>query len=64
MTWQTLSDAAKDLHMSPETLRRVLTPRQAAERLQVGVSTVYALAARGAIPSLRVGRSVRIPEAA
>lgn len=39
-------------------------PAEAAELLGVGRSKVYALLAAGAIPSVRVGKSVRVPAAA
>jgi excisionase family DNA binding protein len=34
---------------------------EAAERVQVGVSTLRALLARGEIDCIRVGRAVRVP---
>lgn len=44
----------------------LLTVRQAAERLQLGVNCVYGLAKaeHDPIPTLTVGRSIRIPVAA
>jgi len=39
----------------------LLRPVEAAEMLGVGRSTIYALLASGEVPSLRVGRSVRVP---
>ena len=39
-------------------------PAEAAELLGVGRSKVYALLATGEIPSVRVGKSVRVPAAA
>lgn len=41
---------------------RLLTVEQARERLQVGRSTMYDLVAEKVVPSVRIGRSVRIPE--
>lgn len=40
---------------------KLLTPIQVAELLGVGRSTVYELLASGDIPSVRVGRSRRVP---
>jgi excisionase family DNA binding protein len=37
----------------------ILTARQVAERLALGVSRVYELARRGEIPHVRIGRVVR-----
>ena len=42
----------------------LLRPQEAAELLGVGRSKVYALLAAGEIPSVRVGKSVRVPAAA
>ena len=39
----------------------LLRPAEAAEVLGVGRSKLYALLARGALPSVRVGHSVRVP---
>ena len=39
----------------------LLRPNEAAELLGVGRSTIYALLASGDVPSVRVGRSVRLP---
>ncbi len=39
----------------------MLTVREAAQKLKLGRSTVYALIARNRLPVLRVGRAVRIP---
>ncbi|WP_083267029.1 helix-turn-helix domain-containing protein [Mycolicibacterium porcinum] len=44
--------------------RAALTPRQAAERLNVSTATVYRWIADGVLPSLKVRQVVRIrPEA-
>jgi excisionase family DNA binding protein len=40
---------------------RVLTVDEAARVLRVGRSSVYRAIARGDLPSIRVGRSVRVP---
>ena len=42
----------------------LLTITEAAERLRISPQSVYRLAANGALPSFRIGRSVRISEAA
>ena len=41
----------------------LLKPAEAAQLLNVGVSTVYDLAAKGMLPSIKIGKSVRIPKA-
>jgi len=41
--------------------RLVLKPKEAAELLGIGRSTLYALLAAGVIPSIRIGRAVRVP---
>lgn len=41
----------------------LLTVEQAAEILQIPVSTVYDLGARGKIPRVKLGKTVRIPKA-
>lgn len=53
--FRTLSDIA--------SMPALLTVEQAAEILQVPVSTVYDLGARGAIPRVKLGKTVRIPKA-
>lgn len=39
----------------------LLTPEQAAKRLEVGRSTLYGLIASGEVESIKVGRARRIP---
>ncbi len=39
----------------------LLTPERAAERLDLGRTTVYALIASGELGSVKIGRSRRIP---
>ena len=41
---------------------RLLSPKQAAEELNVSVWTVYRLIKRGDLVAIRVGRLLRIPE--
>ncbi len=41
--------------------RLLLRPHEAAELLGLGRSTVYELLASGAIPSITIGRSRRVP---
>lgn len=42
-----------------ETKSTLLTVKQVAERLQFSISTVYSLATSGAIPSYKLGGSIR-----
>ncbi len=39
---------------------RLLTADEVAEKLSIGLSTAYLLLQRGDLPSVRIGRSVRI----
>jgi excisionase family DNA binding protein len=39
----------------------LLKPAEAAELLGVGRSTLYELVSRGDVPSVRLGRSIRVP---
>ena len=41
----------------------LMRPKEAAESLGLGLSKTYALLASGELPSIRVGRSIRIPVA-
>jgi excisionase family DNA binding protein len=41
----------------------MLTPEQVADELQVGRSKVYGMLARGEIPSVKLGRLIRVPRA-
>lgn len=52
--------------LNPSPNPYLLTVRQASERLQLGVNCVYGLAKaeHDPIPTLTVGRSIRIPVAA
>jgi excisionase family DNA binding protein len=43
---------------------RALTVRIAARRLSLSEKSVYRAIARGDLPAIRVGRAVRVPEAA
>lgn len=43
---------------------KLLKVPEAAARLNLGRSHTYALLERGALPSIRIGRALRIPEAA
>mgnify|MGYP002779062243 FL=1 len=53
-------------HPYPPPNPYLLTVRQAAERLQLGINRVYGLtkAERDPLPTVVVGRSIRIPVAA
>lgn len=44
--------------------RLLLTIAEAAALLRIGRSTMYAMAAAGEIPTVRIGRAVRVPRAA
>ncbi len=39
----------------------LLTPQECSETIQVGRSRMYELLASGDIPSVKIGRSIRIP---
>jgi excisionase family DNA binding protein len=39
---------------------RLLTADEVAEKLSIGLSTAYLLLRRGELPSVRIGRSVRV----
>ncbi len=48
---------------SPHVMRapdRLLTADEVAEKLSIGLSTAYMLLQRGDLPSVRIGRSVRV----
>jgi excisionase family DNA binding protein len=51
----------RGLHMDN---RLLLTPEHAADKLDVGRTTVYALMASGELRSVKIGRSRRVPVAA
>lgn len=42
----------------------LLTVRQAAKRLNLGINRTYGLANAGVLPCIRVGNTIRIPAAA
>jgi len=41
--------------------RLLIKPKEAAEALCLGRSKIYALIAEGTIPSVRIGKSIRVP---
>ena len=45
-------------------LRPVMTVREAAEVLGIGLNSAYEAIGRGEIPHIRIGRSIRVPRAA
>lgn len=47
--------------MSTTALPAVLTVEEAAEVLRIGRSAAYAAVRAGEIPSIKVGRSIRVP---
>ena len=65
MTTPPLRDASDDSDREQDPVGtvpfRLLTPLQVAELLNIGRSTVYELLASGDLPSVRVGRSRRVP---
>ncbi len=48
------------LSIEEKTLSRLLNAQEVAAALNMGLSTVYMLVERGELPSIRIGRSVRI----
>jgi excisionase family DNA binding protein len=60
------ADRSNDLPVGPvpdnrTAPRLLLTPEEAADCLSIGRTTVYALMASKQLPSIRIGRSRRIP---
>ncbi len=49
-----------NLSIEEKTLSRLLNAQDVAAALKMGLSTVYQLVERGELPSIRIGRSVRI----
>jgi len=47
--------------MSDDSEKILLRPKRAFELLDIGRSTGYALIASGKLPSVRIGRAVRVP---
>ena len=45
-------------------LRPVMTVREAAEVLGIGLNSAYEAIGRGEIPHIRIGRSIRVPRTA
>jgi len=50
----------ENLSIEEKTLSRLLNAQDVAVALNMGLSTVYMLVERGELPSIRIGRSVRI----
>ena len=50
----------ENLSIEEKTLSRLLNAQDVATALNMGLSTVYLLVERGELPSIRIGRSVRI----
>lgn len=50
----------ENLSIEEKTLPRLLNAQEVAAALNMGLSTVYMLVERGELPSIRIGRSVRI----
>lgn len=42
-----------------ESLETLLKPEEVAEKLRIGVSTVYHLAHRGVLPGIKIGGTLR-----
>lgn len=58
-----LSHFRKENHMATDN-RLLFTPEHAADKLDMGRTTVYALMASGELRSVKIGRSRRVPAAA
>lgn len=54
----------KDASMEPQSLALLLRPQEVVSVTGWSRSKVYGMAASGELPSIRSGRSVRIPRAA
>jgi excisionase family DNA binding protein len=50
----------ENLSIEEKTLSKLLNAQDVAAALNMGLSTVYMLVERGELPSIRIGRSVRI----
>ena len=50
----------ENISIEEKTLSRLLIAQDVAAALKMGLSTVYLLVERGDLPSIRIGRSVRI----
>ena len=50
----------ENLSIEEKTLSGLLNAQDVAAALNMGLSTVYLLVERGELPSIRIGRSVRI----
>jgi len=50
----------ENLSIEETSLSRLLNAQDIAVALNIGLSTVYLLLERGELPSIRIGRSVRI----
>ena len=50
----------ENLSIEEKTLSRLLNAQDVATALNMGLSTVYLLVERGELPSIRIGRFVRI----
>jgi excisionase family DNA binding protein len=50
--------------MSMQVERELLTAREVQQMLGLGLSKVYDMMARGELPTLRIGRLVRVPRSA
>lgn len=54
----------KKIPITPDNLPVVLSVQQLAEVLQIGRNSAYDLVKSGQIRSIRIGRTIRIPQAA
>jgi len=59
-----LADEPRNEPLSPTEGPLVLTPTEAATALRISRSKLYLLAKTGAIPTVRIGSSLRIPRRA
>ncbi len=54
----------KKIPITPDNLPVVLSVQQLAEVLQIGRNSAYDLVKSGQIRSIRIGRTIRIPQSA
>ena len=54
----------KKIPITPDNLPVVLSVQQLADVLQIGRNSAYDLVKSGQIRSIRIGRTIRIPQAA
>ncbi len=50
-----------DVNMKPELEPLVMSVPEAGKKMDLGISSSYAAAARGEIPTIRIGRRLLVP---